>query len=108
MAAPSSLVMRWPSTDLRPLDAAHLADEAVHAGGVGDAPADVGVDGQRLVDGVLLGVAGEQFRPRQVEILQAAVEALHRLDRPGQAEVQAGLGVVGAVEGRDGRPNCVR
>ena len=84
------------------LDAAHPADEAVHAAGVGDAPADVGVDGERLVDGVLLGVAGEQFRPRQVEILEAAVEALDRLDGPGEAEVESGLGVVGAVEDGDG------
>src|SRR5262249_53384556 len=32
------------------------AVEAVDAVGVGDAPADVGVDGQRLVDGVAVGV----------------------------------------------------
>ena len=97
--APSSLLMRWPSTDRAPSIAPTLRMKRSTAGGVGDAPADVGVDGQRLVDGVALGVAGEQFRPRQVEILQTAVEALNRLDRPGQAKVQTGLRVVGAVVG---------
>ena len=48
-----------------------------------------------------LGVARQQFRPGQVEVLQAAVEALHRLDRPRPLEVQAGLVVVGAVVGGD-------
>ena len=39
--------------------------------------------------------------PGRSKYLQAAVEALHRLHRPRQAEVQAGLGVVGAVVGGD-------
>jgi len=77
---------------------ADAADELIDAPGIGDAPADVGVERQCAVDGVALGIARQQFRTRQVEILQTAIEALHRLDRPRPFEVQPGLFVVAAVE----------
>src|SRR5262249_23265954 len=92
---------------LRPRWRADAADERVHPAGTGDAPADVGVECQRAIDGLALRIARQQFRPRQVEILQAAVETLHRLDWPGPFAVQAGLLVVAAVVGRQ-RPAELR
>src|SRR5262249_17178244 len=54
---------------------------------------------QRTVDGLALGVVREQLGPRQVEDLQAVVEALQGLDRPGPLDFQPGVG--GAVVGGD-------
>ncbi len=76
-----------------------LRMKLIHALGVGDAPADVGVEGQRAVDGVAFRIARQQFRTGKVEILQTAIETLHRLNRPRPFEVQAGLRVDAAVEG---------
>ena len=89
MAAPSSLVMRWPRISCAPSIEPTARTKLVGPCRVGDAPANVGVDGQRLVDSVAAGIAREEFGPRQVERLQPAVEALHRLHRPGPFEVQS-------------------
>ena len=67
---------------------------------VGDAPAHVGVDGQRLVDRFSFRIAGEQFRAGQVERLETAVEALYRLYGPGPFDVQPRV-AAGPVVGGD-------
>src|SRR5437870_2684215 len=70
---------------------AHGPNEAVDSFDVGDAPADIGADRERLVDGVALGIVRQQFRPGQVEDLEAMIEPLHRLNGPRQFEVQPGV-----------------
>ena len=76
----------------RALGCADGANEFVHSLLIGNAPANIGAGGERLIDGSLVGIAGEQLRARQIEDLQPMIQALHRLDRPRHLEVQAALG----------------
>src|SRR6266496_2194488 len=85
-----------------PLHTTDARDVALDRVRVRHAPDDVGVDGQGLVDGAALArVLGDQFGGRKVKHLQTAVNAQHRLDRPGPAKVQPRVPVVGAVVGGD-------
>ena len=69
---------------LRALGGADAADEAVHPVGVGDAPADVGVHGERLVDGVAARVVngflpGEYNEAAGASALRAKGETVRSL-----------------------------
>src|SRR5262249_24568279 len=71
-------------------------DEALGGLGVGHAPDDVGVDGQRLVHAAAAGVLGDQLGGRQVEHLEPPIDAHHGLHRPGPAPGAARPPVRGA------------
>ena len=59
-----------------PVRRADRAQEGIHGSCIGDAPADVGVKCEGLVDGVAPRIARQQFRSGKVEVLQAAVKPL--------------------------------
>src|SRR5262249_26835063 len=58
-----------PQDVLRPLRGADALDETVYPFLVGDAPADIRLDGEGLVHGVARRVVSEQLGGRQVEYL---------------------------------------
>src|SRR5262249_578738 len=68
---------------------AHALDKTIHCVRAGNPPAHICLHDNSESNGVALGIVREQLRAGQVEKLQPAIEARHRLNRPGPADMQS-------------------